>query len=81
MKHRENPKSQSFLHLYFSFHESRTVSVQSVTFFSNVGLVPCCRKSCGPGHGNGGEAGGVKTDDSVGVKHVGRKQGLDGSSR
>lgn len=31
--------------------------------------------------GNGGEAGRVKTNDSVGVKDVGRKQGLDGSLR
>lgn len=38
-------------------------------------------KLCSPGHGNGGEAGGVKTDDSVGMKDVGRKQGLDGSLR
>lgn len=81
MKHREDPKSQSFLHLYFSFHESRTVSVPSVTFFFMWGRCHVAGKLCSPGHGNGGEAGGVKTDDSVGMKDVGRKQGLDGSLR
>lgn len=34
-----------------------------------------------PGHGNGGAVGGGTTEDSAGVKDVGGKQGLDGSSR
>lgn len=33
------------------------------------------------GHGNGGVVGGGTTEDSAGVKDVGGKQGLDGSSR
>lgn len=80
MKPRENPKNQSFLHPYISIHESCKVCVRSVTFF-HVRTVPFCRKPCGRGLGNGREADGVKTNDSVGVKDVGRKQGLDGSLR
>lgn len=79
MKCREDPTSQSSLHLDFSFHESHTVFVRSVTLFP-CGAGAMLQEAVRPGPWEWERQAGVKTDDGLGVKDVGRKQGLDGSS-